>query len=558
MKKKPNDPKGKNDKNKKGKNDAEEEPEIDDSGPHIFEILSEEVKKNYIPKEKVEKAKLLDYTVGILHPDIITQSIQCRQIIDKIQKNNFEIFNFLHKNLTKEEIMNLYFKHTKEEYFQEIINHMTSGPVAILILINKEESYLDENGIKTLYLSPVERWKEMIGNKDPNVAKSDDENALRGIYGESIIKNGFWGSDNNSDAYRELSMFYLPLPSIPPKFIYDDNLFNLDTIIKFLLPPKPDHPDVSGRLDLICKYGPVVNHHVLDLCICTKCRKKVKEELKKNGNTLKKAKDKVLTDEFITNNKNLFCEECHDHFNKWSHVYGGLEGTHILTNQEIDIMIYDMNYNDLYEILVAEKGTSAKTIITKFDLHNYPEKINYTKEHVLKLISYLDVDYYDRYDFSEIQNLISEDRRIRLNYWISQMINKPIEQFPNPKLINFDGSEKQLKDIQNPHSKNFTLLRKTPIEVINKDRNKVKNTVLQHPMILKDKLTDHEINIKVEKLSQRNISRIFGPGEKFPDGSNFKANMLLLRNYELETIKSKEDQKEIRREKERLEQLKYQ
>ena len=34
--------------------------------------------------------------------------------------------------------------------------------------------------------------------------------------------------------------------------------------------------------------------------------------------------------------------------------------------------------------------------------------------------------------------------------------------------------------------------------------------------------------------------------------------MLLLRNYELETIKSKEDQKEIRREKERLEQLKYQ
>ena len=116
MKKKPNDPKNKNDKNKKGKNDAEEEPEIDDSGPHIFEILSEQVKKNYIPKEKIEKAKLLDYTVGILHPNIITQSIQCRIIIDKIQKNNFEIFNFLRKTLTKEEIMNLYFKHTKEEF----------------------------------------------------------------------------------------------------------------------------------------------------------------------------------------------------------------------------------------------------------------------------------------------------------------------------------------------------------------------------------------------------------------------------------------------------------
>ena len=74
---------GKGDKNKKGKQD--EEPEIDDSGPHIFKILAEEVKKNYIPPNKIEKAKLLDYTVGIIHPDIITESIPCPQIIEKIQ-----------------------------------------------------------------------------------------------------------------------------------------------------------------------------------------------------------------------------------------------------------------------------------------------------------------------------------------------------------------------------------------------------------------------------------------------------------------------------------------
>ncbi len=38
------------DKNKKGKLD--DEPEIDDSGPHIFKVLEEEVKKNYIPEIK--------------------------------------------------------------------------------------------------------------------------------------------------------------------------------------------------------------------------------------------------------------------------------------------------------------------------------------------------------------------------------------------------------------------------------------------------------------------------------------------------------------------------
>ena len=41
-------------KNKKGKQD--DEPEIDDSGPHIFKILAEEVKKNYIPANKIEKS----------------------------------------------------------------------------------------------------------------------------------------------------------------------------------------------------------------------------------------------------------------------------------------------------------------------------------------------------------------------------------------------------------------------------------------------------------------------------------------------------------------------
>ena len=440
------------DKNKKGKQD--DEPEIDDSGPHIFKILAEEVKKNYIPANKIEKAKLLDYTIGILHPDIITESIPCRIIIDKIQNNNFNIFNFLFKTLTKEEVKNLYFKHTTKDYFIDITEHMTCGPVAILVLTNKEDTYLDENGIKTYYDSPVQRWKEMIGDKDPNVAKSD-ENALRGIYGKDLIHNGFWGSDNASDAYRELSMFMLPLPSVPPKFVYDENLIKLKTIINFLLPPKPDHPDISGRFDLIGKYGPIMDYHILDICICTNCRKTIKDILKKNGINMKKASDKILKEQFINENMNSFCDNCKDHFNKWTHLLTGFEGAHIATNEEITNMVNEMNENDLLEILTAEKGTSAKTILTKFDITKPPKEIIYTKNHILKLISLLDVDYYDRYNFIELQNVIMEDRRIRMNFWVSKMLKKPIEQFPNPKLINFNGEEKQLKEMKNPKSKDF-------------------------------------------------------------------------------------------------------
>ena len=84
------------------------------------------------------------------------------------------------------------------------------GPVAIMVLINKSDSYIDTNGIKAKYSSPVIRWKTLIGNKDP-LTKTNIEN-LRAIYGMDIIRNEFWGSDSPSDSYRELCIFQFPVP----------------------------------------------------------------------------------------------------------------------------------------------------------------------------------------------------------------------------------------------------------------------------------------------------------------------------------------------------------
>ena len=106
----------------------------------------------------------------------------------------------------------------------------------------------------------------------------------------------------------------------------------------------------------------------------------------------------------------------------------------------------------------------------------------------------------------------------------------------------------------NPKSKNFTLLRNKPIEIKNQERKKLQNTVLQHPIMLKDKLTEHEIESKIERLLTKNISMISGDDLA---NINIKNNMLLLRNYELEAIKSKQGQEDIKKERERLNQLKY-
>ena len=91
----------------------------------------------------------------------------------------------------------------------------------------------------------------------------------------------------------------LPLPTIPPKFVYDGNLIKLKAIINLLLPPKTNLPDMYGRLDLIGKYRCIMDYHILDICLCTNSRKKNKELLKKKGVNMKKASDKILKEEFI-------------------------------------------------------------------------------------------------------------------------------------------------------------------------------------------------------------------------------------------------------------------
>lgn len=82
-----------------------------------------------------------------------------------------------------------------------------------MVLINKNETFVDTNGINTQYAPPYSRWKDLMGNKDPVTAKTANPNCLRALHGIDIIKNEFWGSDSASDSYRELSIFMFPLPA---------------------------------------------------------------------------------------------------------------------------------------------------------------------------------------------------------------------------------------------------------------------------------------------------------------------------------------------------------
>lgn len=99
-------------------------------------------------------------------------------------------------------------------------------------------------------------------------------------------------------------------------------------------------------------------------------------------------------------------------------------------------------------------------MIETLDLHE-PEEIMYKEEHVRELLKDLETDYYERYEFDDLQKMIMEDRRLRTNYWISKIIHKPIEKFKNPNLLN-KNEKVNHTDIKNPY---FSLSRVLPISL---------------------------------------------------------------------------------------------
>jgi hypothetical protein len=111
-------------------------------------------------------------------------------------------------------------------------------------------------------------------------------------------------------------------------------------------------------------------------------------------------------------------------------------------------------------MLIVEKGTTAKMMIETISLKE-PEEIMYKEEHVRELLRDLETDYYERYEFDDLQKIIMEDRRLRINYWISKIIKKPIEKFKNPNLLN-KNEKVDRNDIKNPY---FSLSRILPISL---------------------------------------------------------------------------------------------
>ena len=197
-----------------------------------------------------------------------------------------------------------------------------------------------------------------------------------------------------------------------------------------------------------------------------------------------------------------------------------------MSDVELGELIKEINKSDLYELLKIEKGSTAKIMIETLDLTE-PEEIMYTEDDIRNLLEGLETDYYERYDFEDMQKMILEDRRLRINFWVSKITGKPIEKFKNPNLIN-QNPKVNRDDIKNPY---FTLKRILPIS-LHTAKSKTMDEEEDYNALHFDhtaKLLQNEQDLILERTLAKEFHRVTGLEDT--NSKDVAVNAVLLRNY---------------------------
>lgn len=220
------------------------------------------------------------------------------------------------------------------------------------------------------------------------------------------------------------------------------------------------------------------------------------------------------------------CPKCQAHCDGFVHLTCGRGAQHLNSDIEINEIINEINYQDILDLLIVEKGSTAKMMIQTLSLKE-PQEIMYTKKHLVELLKDLETDYYERYDFEDLQKMILEDRRLRINYWVSKITHKPIEKFKNPNLLNMNEKVDR-SDIKNSY---FTLSRILPIS-LHMERTKVVSKDGKYDKLhfdFKEKYIQAEQDLRMEKTVSKEYHRITDISQ--PKDNNASINCMILKNY---------------------------
>jgi len=128
-------------------------------------------------------------TFVALKPDAVERRL-IGKIIQRFEDKGLDIVDMKMLTLSREMVEKCYEEHKGKEFYERLINFMTSGRVVILIIEG-------ENAISIV--------RKMIGNTNP---KEAEPGTIRGDFALSTPNNIIHASDSKESAEREINLFF--------------------------------------------------------------------------------------------------------------------------------------------------------------------------------------------------------------------------------------------------------------------------------------------------------------------------------------------------------------
>ena len=128
-------------------------------------------------------------TFSFLKPETLKQRL-VGEVISRLERKGLILKQLRLHQISKREAEELYSPHKGKPFFQELVDHVISGPVMLMVIEGP---------------NAVETVRKLMGATNPLVAEAG---TIRGDFSTSITANIIHASDSLENAKREASVFF--------------------------------------------------------------------------------------------------------------------------------------------------------------------------------------------------------------------------------------------------------------------------------------------------------------------------------------------------------------
>ncbi len=131
----------------------------------------------------------VERTFVFLKPEAVERGL-VGEILMRIERKGLRIRALKLHRMTRQEAEELYAPHKGKEFFERLVNHVTSGPVLLMVIEGPRA---------------VRAMRRLIGATDPLEAAPG---SIRGDYALTMTANVIHAADSPESAEREMRIFF--------------------------------------------------------------------------------------------------------------------------------------------------------------------------------------------------------------------------------------------------------------------------------------------------------------------------------------------------------------